>query len=277
MGLKLHGEIILVFYSFLEKIRILYFKLLKRLHRVKCFIFHGAQETKQINRSICFQDLKKPQYRAIVKEMHALVKKLEAHGFQNGVDGDFELKDDKKKWSFSHLILNTNAENEMKVIDVGGRHTILSLLFAERGCIAYVVDSGEKKYFRKFAKVIRHLKLDKRVNLISEDFLQTERFNPNSIDVIVSDSVLEHFPDDQDIKAMQKMAALLKKGGLVGTVVDYEPWAKNTPRITDRNPYSISTTFKRLIEPSGLTLIGNQKFIDCGTTRLAFFLRKEFG
>ena len=99
-----------------------------------------------------------------------------------------------------------------------------------------------------------------------------------SFDRVFSISVLEHIPDDGDSQAMREIARVLRPGGLTTLTVPfsarghrdeyvkgdvYERVGTSAPTFYQRH-YDMHSLHDRLVEPSGLTLLGTTFFGEPG-------------
>jgi len=115
----------------------------------------------------------------------------------------------------------------------------------------------------------------KRLHIYEQDFMESD-FKDGSFDVITNISVIEHFDNDNDSKAMRKSASLLKPGGIyVLTTLINENYFKEFflqknvyGKNYDKEPvffqrhYDLNSLYSRLIEPSGLQEIERIYFGD---------------
>ena len=127
-------------------------------------------------------------------------------------------------WEYAWLyrILNLSAGG-VRVLDLGGPATHLTLLAALAGCRVTTIDinSDFVAAARECAQALKIGSLDPRVG----DMRDLSAFSSDSFDVVVSCSVLEHLTGgDQEI-ALREMARVVKPGGLVGLTFDFGPSA----------------------------------------------------
>jgi ubiquinone/menaquinone biosynthesis C-methylase UbiE len=127
-------------------------------------------------------------------------------------------------WEYAWLyrILNLSAGG-VRVLDLGGPATHLTLLAALAGCRVTTIDinSDFVAAARECAQALKIGSLDPLVG----DMRDLSAFSSDSFDVVVSCSVLEHLTGgDQEI-ALREMARVVKPGGLVGLTFDFGPSA----------------------------------------------------
>jgi len=82
-------------------------------------------------------------------------------------------------------------------------------------------------------------------------------FDDESINIVYTFSALEHFDGDDDSKCMKEIYRVLTPGGIFCGTVDFNPVTEYP--IEDNNlvrVYTYESLVKRLIEPSGMSLLG---------------------
>ncbi len=103
-------------------------------------------------------------------------------------------------------------------------------------------------------------------------------FPDNSFDRVFSICMVEHLSSSVRSRMMREVARVLKPGGIAGFTIDYGPDRKVL--IADKGlrfGYR-QKLFEEIINPSGLSLYGNDDLVDMGTGEDiflgAFFLKK---
>jgi SAM-dependent methyltransferase len=109
----------------------------------------------------------------------------------------------------------------MKVLDLGGPATHLSVLAAIAGCHVTSVDINPEfvEAANECAHALRLPLLTARLG----DMRDLSQFPAESFDLVISCSVLEHLTDFDQATALQQIARVLKPAGLVGLTFDYGP------------------------------------------------------
>jgi SAM-dependent methyltransferase len=184
-----------------------------------------------------------------------------------------------------------------RVLDIGSPK-LFSLFLADR-IGAEVFSTDIEDYF------IREYRLLQRIQRVS-----ARRYHPavedgralsfadNSFTKVYSISVLEHIPDDGDSRCAAEIGRVLAPGGMAMLTVPFAPTSRNeftTPRfywhrssttggngtVFYQRRYSEADLYRRLIEPSGLTLsrlqyVGERVLVD-SDRELCEFLPKPTG
>lgn len=158
-----------------------------------------------------------------------------------------------------------------RVLDIGSPKLLSVYIARSFGSLVYATDIDdyfvtEYALIREFEKISPQ-KLEIRV----EDGRKLS-FPEKSLDKVYSLSTLEHIPGDGDTQAVREIARVLAEGGKCYITVPFSPsskveylearrmyWAKHSVTAAEgkvfyQRRYSEHDLFKRLIEPSGLTL-----------------------
>lgn len=161
-------------------------------------------------------------------------------------------------WEYAWLyrILNLSAGG-LRVLDLGGPATHLTLLAAIAGCDVITLDVNVEfvAAARECARELRLASLDASVG----DMRDLSAFSNDSFDVVVSCSVLEHLTGhDQEI-ALRETARVLKPGGLVGLTFDFGPSAAgaNVYLPPPHDPPPSAAEAVRRFTQGGLVPVGN--------------------
>ncbi len=170
-------------------------------------------------------------------------------------------------WVLDKLSLSENQ----KILDVGSSScSLLALLLAsKRKYVVYATDIDDG--------VLRHLELARKLGL--DDQIETRRFiaerqdatclsyPDETFDRVMAVSVLEHFPHQEDHKAVKELSRVLRPGGLAVLTVPFSSRYKETfldksiyqrhykgePVFYQRHYDSLALK-ERLIGPSGLNV-----------------------
>jgi SAM-dependent methyltransferase len=150
-------------------------------------------------------------------------------------------------------------EPGMRVLDVGGGVSQLSLFLAGRGCFVCVADLNEKA-LRKQGE--RWVGLSKRESDTRGNLTLTcgdgarDGFADQVFDRVVSVSVLEHVPGQGDSMVVREMVRLLRAGGILVLTVPFgSQYREIVPPGTsaaDCRVYDVLALDERLVRPSGL-------------------------
>lgn len=165
-----------------------------------------------------------------------------------------------RHWEYATLIIESEVETDMRVLDVGGTGTIFSYFLAIMKCNVHTVDIDKQKVQDAIA-------LSKKMNFNMNHFYQSATnlfFSDNYFDRVFSVCVIEHLlSEEEQTKAMKEMSRVLRPGGILALSYDYLDKERKPLNTFNGCFYSPEEVEKRLIKPSGLKIIGNKKlYID---------------
>jgi SAM-dependent methyltransferase len=161
-----------------------------------------------------------------------------------------------KLWEYSRGLAHGDFKPGQRVLDFGGGATIPIFHLARLGCEVVSLDIDEK--------------LTAHTNLVAQKMgwkLQGSTFDLTrneapagwgQFDRIISFCVIEHIPKEQQKKALARLGALLKPGGLFELTFDYGAEAPVDGAI--RSAQEVG----EMIAASGLSPIGDGTFHDSG-------------
>ena len=150
----------------------------------------------------------------------------------------------------------------MKVLDLGGPATHLSVLAAIAGCDVISIDINPE-----FVEAANECALTLKLPFLTArlgDMRDLSQLPAESFDMVISCSVLEHLTDcDQEI-ALQQIARVLKPAGLVGLTFDYGPGAPgaNEHLPPPHHPPGSAAIALRRYSQGGLAHAGNSLYED---------------
>ncbi|GFP34440.1 hypothetical protein HKBW3S43_00233 [Candidatus Hakubella thermalkaliphila] len=186
-------------------------------------------------------------------------------------------------WETVWTVANLDLKPGLRVADVGAENSCLMPYFANLGCEAYGLDAFLGSYGEYFREQILKYCHDSTLVLDvarPDGSVQQARYRCEDatkmtiedefFDRIICLSTIEHIPDDRS--AAEEMARVLKPGGLLAITAPFGlsysqksdlphrkgfdgKWFGDLGRI-----YSKDALFSRIIEPSGLELIGDCEF-----------------
>jgi SAM-dependent methyltransferase len=157
-------------------------------------------------------------------------------------------------WLYKTLNLSTGGR---RVLDLGGPASHLSVLAALAGCqvTSFDVNPAIVQAARECAGALGLDNLDARAG----DMRDLSALPSDSVDAVMSSSVLEHLTAaDQEI-ALREMARVLKPGGMIGLTFDFglpAPGANDHLPIPHDPPPDPAEALRRYLQP-GLVLAGN--------------------
>lgn len=157
-------------------------------------------------------------------------------------------------WEISWLASHAGLEPGMKVLDMGGSGSLFSCYLAWKGIdvTSIDIDAGLVAVANGVAVCanwpLRALEMD----------MTAMTFEPASFDRIFSVCVYEHLPRELRVKANWDILRLLRPGGRFCITFDYQ----NPEKVMAiSSPQDVREQF---LGPLGLTVLGNQAFVDNG-------------
>jgi 2-polyprenyl-3-methyl-5-hydroxy-6-metoxy-1,4-benzoquinol methylase len=199
-----------------------------------------------LNKLADFDDLHGITRRAVIERLVKIRAFLNSTGMPYATDMDGHWL---RMWEYSWAICSTGCDCRMRVLDAGGTGTILSYLLAAEAYEVHTVDILEQK-IREARALTDHLALDMHhhhgsiLDLPMEDgFFHT----------VFCICVIEHIlPDDQP-KAVRELARVLAPGGMLAMTYDFGAHTG-----AEYPLLSTGQVTERIIEPSGLEVVGNE-------------------
>lgn len=157
-------------------------------------------------------------------------------------------------WLFKALGL---GKGRAKILDLGGPATHLTILAALAGCSVTSIDINPDfvRSAQGCAEVLGLPSFESRVG----DMRDLSDFDDESFDVVLSCSVLEHLTAKDQESALEEMARVLRRGGLIGLTFDYGPPAPGANEYLPppHDPPGSAAEATRRYVRGGLQLVGN--------------------
>lgn len=189
-------------------------------------------------------------------KLQLFLRKMGSNYFREGL---YYLKSLEYPLVINELRLHPND----KVLDIGPGKSFLPLYLISLGLEVWVVDSGEfyPDFAQFYSEMVEKIFPDKRnlLRIISGDFLNAH-FPLNYYDRIYAISTLEHFENQDDIKAILRINQLLKPDGIFVCSLPFsqsgtkERLIKNKDFSYFQRDYELNCVYKRIIERSNLNL-----------------------
>ena len=228
-----------------------------------------------LNKACNLEDLNTPEYKNIVDGVKSVEDLLISEKIPYTFMGKENLGGAPKYWEFAHIFSNIPVNSTMRVLDAGGGNSIvLPFLHHKFGATVCTLDLSSASVSAAI-NLRNKLMFSEENKIICGDMAQASKyFEPEIFDRIFSFSVIEHIPNDGDIKAITELAKLLKPGGIIGLTMDiYSKYIRGKDLIDPKKPimsqeywwvqeqmYDTRAIIERLVEPSGLTVYGNKDF-----------------
>ena len=227
--------------------------------------------TQKINKTLDFSDLQEPQVRATANEIKRWVWRWLLRGEPLGVNGRVKRRfyiRRHKMWEYARGLglTNTSARTRsnnrpLTVLDIGGAMTAPVFYLAGLGdsVVCLDIDQQLTDQTNKTAQR-RQLRIDARAtNLVDSDPSAADLGVENGFDRVFCFCVIEHVPAPGQTVLAQRMAGLVKPGGLLAMSFDFgEDAPSEAPlRTTDR--------VDEIRSAIDLPLMGYNAFIDTGS------------
>lgn len=213
---------------------------------------------------------KDARYRKIVSEMHAMMDIPDHPLGRHCRMGHGRLRraeiEGGKHLEYPWAVIHSGFEPGMRVLDAGCGRGILQYYLARRGCRMSCcdIDGFRSKKLLKIHRLLHKLRLAPPPDLTSRlrknaqffgveidyhiESMQNLSWPDKHFDIVYSISVLEHIkPPEEQRRAVQEMARVLKRGGQMLLTVDY---AASTPE--GACDAFLPDDIRRIIEWSGL-------------------------
>jgi SAM-dependent methyltransferase len=207
-------------------------------------------------------DLALPQMVPWARTLRAFGARLGLRGTPFAVNGVLRRRffvRRHKLWEYaaSAACLLAGSERRFHILDFGGAATLPIYFFAGRGCEVACLDTDERlcEATRRAAARHRWALRVSSVNLLKSP-LPAEMGGP--FDAVISASVLEHLPKEQQAAAVARLAAALRPGGVFALTFDFGADAPQPGAVRSVDEV------ERLVAASGLQWMGGQAFQDTG-------------
>ncbi len=235
------------------------------------FLEFPVDLTQTINKTLDFCDLQEPQVRATANEIKRWVWRWLLRGEPLGVNGRVKHRfyiRRHKMWEYARglALTNTSARTRSKnrpltVLDIGGAMTAPVFYLAGLGDSVVCLDIDQQLTDRTNKTAARRqLRIDARTTNLVDD-------HPSAADLGVDDGfdrvfcfcVIEHVPRPGQTVLAQRMAALVKPGGMLSVTFDF---GEDAP---SQAPLRTLERVDELRSAIALPLMGNDAFVDTGS------------
>lgn len=234
-----------------------------------------------INKSMDRDDLTSAQAKEITNDLNVLVKDLRQQNLKiSSWYGQFELStsrhsperinrgtsytaledavDDRNYpwflyWELAWIVLNAGFQKGQRVLDLGGSSSLFSYYLASKGLNVTTVDLQQKLVDNG-----NHVGSKMQWELANHKMDMRDLRFDTQFDHITSICVYEHIPMYDRININRRIKELLAPGGRFSITFDYLNPSKFA-RIS--SPEDVNAQF---VIPSGLSIRGNERFVDNG-------------
>jgi hypothetical protein len=222
----------------------------------------------QISKTISSGDWQRPEVVAAARGLSRFAHRLWFRGVPFAVNGVLKRRWRirwNKLWEYARGLAYGRFEPGLRVLDFGGGGTIPLFYLANGGGEVLSLDIDEKLTAHANAVARRA-----GWKLQGSTFDLTRQAPPpewGQYDRVISFCVIEHIPKAAQAVTVQRLAGLLKSGGIFELTFDY---GENAPvEGAIRDPKEL----QELIDASGLRLLGDGAFHDTGER---FVLDKKY-
>lgn len=231
------------------------------------------------------EDLSSPEIKNVADKIETVKDSLRSNNLRYTssagmfIPGTYTQESEKRKlWENSWVAAHSGVKAGDKVLDIGGASTVFVFYLASLGCSVKVIDNDWSCCGMIYNTRYVARKMNWEIEVFDRDISKPIPFPDNSFDRVFSICTVEHLSSSVRRKMMQEVARVLAPGGIVGLTIDYGPERKVL--IADKGlrfGYR-QKLFDEIINPSGLSLYGNDDLVDTGTGEDgflgAFFLKK---
>lgn len=242
---------------------------------------------KVINKSSAWleEDLSSPGIKIISDKIEAVKDLLQAKDLRySSSSGTFMPRmytpesERRKLWENAWVLCHSEVKAGHKVLDIGGASTVFVFCLASLGCSVKVIDNDWSccGIIYNTNYVAKKMRWD--IKAFDRSIAKPIPFPDDSFDRVFSICMIEHLPSSVRRKMMREAARVLKPGGIAGITIGYDhSWKELLSDKGLRFGYR-EKLFEEVINPSGLSLYGNDELIDInpeGKFLGAIFLKKN--
>ncbi len=224
-----------------------------------------------INKTFDPADLRDPRVRPTVKSLNRWVWRWLMRGRQLGVNGHVKRRAyirKHKMWEYARGLALTETSaparrqpGPLTILDIGGAMTAPMFYLASLGDRVVCLDIDEQLTDQTL-RIARHCGLRiaaRATNLVEEEFPAADLRGENGFDRVFCFCVIEHVPPPGQTVLAQRMAALVKPGGMLSVTFDF---GEDAP---SQAPLRTLQRVDELRSAIGLPLMGNDAFVDTGS------------
>ena len=215
------------------------------------------------------EDLSSPEIKKVADEIEALKNMLRSKGLcYTSASGTFiqrlytPLSERNKLWENAWVIRHSGVRAGHRVLDIGGASTAFVFYLANLGCPVKVIDNDWSCCGIVYNTNYVAKKMGWDIEALDRDIAKPIPFPDESFDRVFSICTVEHLPSSVRRAMMREAARVLKPGGIMSITFDYDKNRKTL--ISDKGlrfGYK-QKLFEEIIDPSGLSIYGNDEFVD---------------
>jgi len=190
----------------------------------------------------------------------------------------YDRTEKTKLWENSWSIYHSQVKSGERVLDIGGASTIFSFYLGYIGCSVDVIDNDWSNCGMNYNANYVAKKMGWDLKAIDHDVAKPLPYPDNYFDHVFSICVIEHLTSRVRRFMMKELARVTKPEGRVSLTTDYDHGRKEL--LTDKGlRFGFrEKIIKDIVDPSGLQLRGNVKFVDIHPDKNflgALFLEKQ--
>jgi SAM-dependent methyltransferase len=209
--------------------------------------------------TLSLDDMSRPEFAPVARELRGFALRLGLEGIPFAVNGILRRRvwvRQYKLWEYTRGVACVRAIGAARILDFGGAATLPVFFLAQCGCevLSLDVDAHLADWTDRVAA--------RRGWKLRASTMDITRSRPpaewGAFDAAISFSVLEHIPQELQGLALERLAALLRPGGVLAVTFDYGSDAPVAGAV--RTPEEVN----RLVGGTGLTFLAGDAFVDTG-------------
>lgn len=171
-----------------------------------------------------------------------------------------------RDWDYALAISRADLQQDDIVLDIGCASSYFALYIASRVAKSYGIDdisSYAIDWTIPWLRALPHFDAYNNGSYVLVFNNAAHMPFPDSMfDKVFTFSALEHFLGDDDSRCAREVARILKPGGLFLGTVDFNPASEYPLDGDDYRAYTYESLMRRIIEPSGMELVGRDWAMD---------------
>lgn len=232
---------------------------------------YKIDSSKFINKSSFWleEDLSSPEIKIISDKIEAIKDLLRSKDLRySSSSGTFMPRlytpesERRKLWENTWILYHSGVKAGHKVLDIGGASTVFVFYLANLGCSVKVIDNDWSccGLIHNTNYVAKKMRWD--IKVFDRSIAKPIPFPDDSFDRVFSICMIEHLSSSVRRRMMREVARVLKPGGISGITIGYDhSWKELISDKGLRFGYR-QKLFEEVINPSGLSLYGNDELID---------------
>ena len=185
-----------------------------------------------------------------------------------------------RPWDFSMCMELVPPKQTDVVLDIGCGISPFIFFIADYVSKVYGIDNGVFSNYKQWHDTLTEFDdyNNGKVEVITQNAAQLPYPN-ETFDIVYTFSALEHFNDDDESACMKEVYRVLKSNGVFCGTVDFNPITE-FPRKGMKKAFTRTYTYEafisRIIEPSGLSLLGEFHKLNPMPESVAYVAKEMF-